>query len=169
MGTGERALSLGVKRQGREADHSPKTSAEIKKIWILYIPSPIRLHGVVSAYLVEHKDNFPFYFFTLLHYRHCMGHVATGLRNCYICNYGLMSHTSVVRIMEAVLVLRLCDKVLFWTITTKFLSLHIDHSRAMVLGWTQPPTEMSTRYLPRGKGRPAPKADNLTVICESTV
>jgi hypothetical protein len=38
-------------------------------------------------------------------------------------------------------------------------------SRTMVLGSTQPPTEMSTRSLPGGKGRPAHKADNLTVVC----
>jgi hypothetical protein len=36
----------GVKRQGREADHSPSTSAEVKKM-DLYIHSPIRLHGVM--------------------------------------------------------------------------------------------------------------------------
>jgi hypothetical protein len=40
-------------------------------------------------------------------------------------------------------------------------------SRTMALGSTQPLTEMSTRNLPGGKGRPACKADNLTVICES--
>jgi hypothetical protein len=28
------ALSLKVKRQGREVDHSPPTSAEVKKMWI---------------------------------------------------------------------------------------------------------------------------------------
>jgi hypothetical protein len=33
---------------------------------------------------------------------------------------------------------------------------------------TQPLTEMSTRNLPGGKGRPARK-DNLTTICEPTV
>jgi hypothetical protein len=33
----------------------------------------------------------------------------------------------------------------------------------MVLGWTQPLTEMSTRYLPRGKGQPEREAD-LTAI-----
>jgi hypothetical protein len=32
MGTG--ALSHGVRRQGREADHQPTTSAEVKKTWI---------------------------------------------------------------------------------------------------------------------------------------
>jgi hypothetical protein len=30
-------------------------------------------------------------------------------------------------------------------------------------------TEMSTRNLPGGKGRPAHKADNLTAMCEPTV
>jgi hypothetical protein len=40
------ALSPGVKRQGREADHSPPSSAEVKKTWIYtYIHSLIRLHG----------------------------------------------------------------------------------------------------------------------------
>jgi hypothetical protein len=36
----------------------------------------------------------------------------------------------------------------------------------MVLGSIQPLTEMSTRNPPGGKERPAPKADNLTAICE---
>jgi hypothetical protein len=35
----------GVKRPGREADHSPQTSAEVKKTWI-YI-HPIYLQGLV--------------------------------------------------------------------------------------------------------------------------
>jgi hypothetical protein len=39
-------------------------------------------------------------------------------------------------------------------------------SRTMVLGSTQPLTEMSTRNIPGDKGRPARKADNLTAICE---
>jgi hypothetical protein len=34
------ALSPGVKRQGREADHLPSTSAEVKKMWI-YTSTPI--------------------------------------------------------------------------------------------------------------------------------
>jgi hypothetical protein len=36
----------------------------------------------------------------------------------------------------------------------------------MALGSTQPLTEMSTRNLHGGKGRPARKADNLTAISE---
>jgi hypothetical protein len=38
-------------------------------------------------------------------------------------------------------------------------------SRIMALGSTQPLTEMSTKNLPWGKGRPAPEAD-LTATCE---
>jgi hypothetical protein len=41
-------------------------------------------------------------------------------------------------------------------------------SRIMSLRSNQPLTEMSTRKLPGGKGRPAHKADNLTVTCELT-
>jgi hypothetical protein len=39
----------------------------------------------------------------------------------------------------------------------------------MFLGSTQPLAEISTRNLPRGKGRPARKADNLTAICAPIV
>jgi hypothetical protein len=37
MGNG--ALSPGIKRPEREADHSPPTSAEVRKMWI-YISTP---------------------------------------------------------------------------------------------------------------------------------
>jgi hypothetical protein len=39
----------------------------------------------------------------------------------------------------------------------------------MALGSTEPQTEMSTRNLPGGKGRPTRKADNLTAVCEPIV
>jgi hypothetical protein len=39
----------------------------------------------------------------------------------------------------------------------------------MALGLTQPLTEMSTRNLPGGKGRPARKDDNLIAIFEPIV
>jgi hypothetical protein len=39
----------------------------------------------------------------------------------------------------------------------------------MAFGSTQPLTEMSTRNLPGGKGRPALGADNLTAVCEPIV
>jgi hypothetical protein len=38
-GYGGGVLSPGVKRQGREADHSPPASAEVKKMWI-YTATP---------------------------------------------------------------------------------------------------------------------------------
>jgi hypothetical protein len=41
-----RELSLGVKRPGREDDHSPPSSAEVKE-WSYTSTPPIRLHGVV--------------------------------------------------------------------------------------------------------------------------
>jgi hypothetical protein len=44
-----------------------------------------------------------------------------------------------------------------------FFNLPNPSGRTMALGSTQPLTEMSTRNLPGGKGRPASKADNLTV------
>jgi hypothetical protein len=50
-------LSTGVKRQGREADHSPPTSAEVKKTWIYKSTLPY----IFMAYcLVKHRDNFTF-------------------------------------------------------------------------------------------------------------
>jgi hypothetical protein len=39
----------------------------------------------------------------------------------------------------------------------------------MALGSTQPLTEMSTRNVTGGKGRPTLKSDNLTAICEPIV
>jgi hypothetical protein len=40
------ALSPRIKRPGREVDHKPQTSAEVKKMWS-YTSTPIRLNGVV--------------------------------------------------------------------------------------------------------------------------
>jgi hypothetical protein len=42
-------LSLGVKRPGREADHSHPSSAEVKNAWRYTSIPPIRLHGVVLS------------------------------------------------------------------------------------------------------------------------
>jgi hypothetical protein len=39
----------------------------------------------------------------------------------------------------------------------------------MAREWTQPLTEIISRNLPGGKGRPVHKADNLTTICEHAV
>jgi hypothetical protein len=46
---GARALSLGVKRPGRETDHSPPSTDEVKEGVELYFHAPIRLHGVVLS------------------------------------------------------------------------------------------------------------------------
>jgi hypothetical protein len=43
------ALSLGVKRPGREADHSPPSSSEVKECVELYLHSPLSLHGVALS------------------------------------------------------------------------------------------------------------------------
>jgi hypothetical protein len=43
------ALSLGVKRPGHEADHSPPSSAEVKNAWGYTSTPPICLHGVVPS------------------------------------------------------------------------------------------------------------------------
>jgi hypothetical protein len=41
------ALSRGVKRPGREADHSPPSSTEVSNAWSYTSTLPIRLHGMV--------------------------------------------------------------------------------------------------------------------------
>jgi hypothetical protein len=52
------ALSLGVKRTGREADHSPQSSAEGKNAWS-YTSTPQYVY--MAWCLVKHRDNFTFY------------------------------------------------------------------------------------------------------------
>jgi hypothetical protein len=46
------ALSLGVKRPGRESDHSPPSSDEVKNAWSYTSTPTIRLHGVVLSYVL---------------------------------------------------------------------------------------------------------------------
>jgi hypothetical protein len=58
------ALSLGVKWPGREADHSPPSSAEIKNAWS-YTSTP--QYVFMAWYLVKHRDNFTFYIHTYVH------------------------------------------------------------------------------------------------------
>jgi hypothetical protein len=43
------ALSRGVRRPGREADHSPPSSVDVKNAWSCNSTSPTRLHGVVLS------------------------------------------------------------------------------------------------------------------------
>jgi len=52
-------LSLGVQQTGREVDHSPPSSVEIKNVWICTSTLAVRLHGVVL------RGNFTF---TLLYF-----------------------------------------------------------------------------------------------------
>jgi hypothetical protein len=54
------ALSLGVKRPGREADHSPPSTAEVKELVELYLHSP-NTPSWGGAQL-KHWDIFTFYF-----------------------------------------------------------------------------------------------------------
>jgi hypothetical protein len=56
------ALSLGVKRPGREADHSPISSAEVKEWMELYLHSP-NIPSWRGSQLM-HRNNFTFTFYT---------------------------------------------------------------------------------------------------------
>jgi hypothetical protein len=51
------ALSLGVKLQGREADQSPPSSAEIKNAWSYFSNTQ---YVFMAWCLVKHRDNFTF-------------------------------------------------------------------------------------------------------------
>jgi hypothetical protein len=42
-------LFPGIKWPGREADHSPSSSAEVKNVWSYTTTPPIRHHGVVLS------------------------------------------------------------------------------------------------------------------------
>jgi hypothetical protein len=57
---GTRGSSLAVKRRGREADHSPPSSAEVKERVELYIHSP---NTPSCDARLKHRDNFTFLFF----------------------------------------------------------------------------------------------------------
>jgi hypothetical protein len=58
------ALYLGIKRPGREADHSPPSSAEVKNAWRYTCTPPIRLNGVVISY-AQGQFYFNFYHTTI--------------------------------------------------------------------------------------------------------
>jgi hypothetical protein len=49
-----------VKRPGREADHSPPPSAEVKNAWS-YISTP--QYAFMAWCLVKHRDNFTFTYY----------------------------------------------------------------------------------------------------------
>jgi hypothetical protein len=54
------ALSVGVKRPVREAEHTPPSSGEVKNAWKYTSTPPIRLHGVVLS-LKSTETTFTFY------------------------------------------------------------------------------------------------------------
>jgi hypothetical protein len=54
---GTRGSFRGVKRPGREADHSPPSSAEVRNAWS-YTSSP--QYVFMAWCLVKHRDNFIF-------------------------------------------------------------------------------------------------------------
>jgi hypothetical protein len=54
-----RALSPGVKRQGREADHSPPSSVEVKNGRV--VPPLPHTSTWCAAYLIKYRDKFTFY------------------------------------------------------------------------------------------------------------
>jgi hypothetical protein len=60
----QRAPSPGIKRQEREAEHSPSTSAEVKNGGNIS-PPPITFHGIVLKYIFKQRDNLTFSSFTL--------------------------------------------------------------------------------------------------------
>jgi hypothetical protein len=72
------ALSLGVKRKGREADHSPPSSAEVKECVELYLHSS-NTPSWRGAQL-KHRDNFTFAFTNFNKSRDSSVCIATRLR-----------------------------------------------------------------------------------------
>jgi hypothetical protein len=52
-----------VKTSGREADHSPPSSVEVKNPWSYTSTPP---HVLIAWYLVKHRSNFTFLFLLLL-------------------------------------------------------------------------------------------------------
>jgi hypothetical protein len=74
------AFSPGVKRPGREADHSPPNSAEVKKMWTCN-PLP-HTPSRCSALLVKHRNNFTlFYLYMYSHIHVGMNYDETS--NCW--------------------------------------------------------------------------------------
>jgi hypothetical protein len=53
-------LSRGVRREGREADHSSPSSAEVKNVWT-YTSTP--QYVFLAWCLVKYRDNFTFYLY----------------------------------------------------------------------------------------------------------
>jgi len=67
------ALSLGVKRTGRKANHLPPSSAEVKKAWS-YTFTP--QYVFIACCLVKHRGNFTLRYLTVFrHHYHIITHL----------------------------------------------------------------------------------------------
>jgi hypothetical protein len=72
------ALTQGIRRPGREADHSPSSSTEVKNAWSYTSTPSVLLHGVV---LVKQRDSVAFYLnlhYLVLHYKNMFIRFLTG-------------------------------------------------------------------------------------------
>jgi hypothetical protein len=67
LSNGYQGLSLGVKRPGREADHSPPPSAEVKECVQLYFHSPNTPSWRGAQLKKQHRDTFTFTFYLNTH------------------------------------------------------------------------------------------------------
>jgi len=63
---------LGVKRPGRETDHSSPSSTVVKKCMELYLHSPTRLHGVVLRKSAGTTLHLPFFMYNLEKCKVCL-------------------------------------------------------------------------------------------------
>jgi hypothetical protein len=80
-------LSLGVKRPGREADHSPPSSAQVKE-WVklyLYFPNTPSWRGAQ----LKHRDNFILYLYNNSYTQHNnhKEQTGTGPSKCLYCDH----------------------------------------------------------------------------------
>jgi hypothetical protein len=69
-------FSLGVKQPGREADHSPPSSTEVKECVELYLHSPNTLSWRDAQ--LKHRDNFNFTFILHVPFSKLLQHKGTG-------------------------------------------------------------------------------------------
>jgi hypothetical protein len=98
------------------------------------------------------------------------------LRSFFLTSFQIISNYLPVSKLRRQPVVQLRHYATSWKVTGSIFEEAIDifnwtnpSSHTMALGSTQPVTEMSTRKLPGGKGRPARNPNNLTVICEPIV
>jgi hypothetical protein len=137
------ALPPGLKRQKREAHHSPPSNTEDKKVEAIPF---LHTSPWLSASLIKHRGNF-IYTIIVENLRLKCDHVNLFDRGTRYRSWS--RHYATSRKVAG----------LFSDEVVEFFSAHNPSSRIMALGSTQPLTEMSTRNLPEGK------ADNLIAIC----